>query len=300
MDTNKLKAFLCVAKHQNFTKASEELFISQPALSKKIADFENEINVQLLIRNNRSVILTPAGIALYNEAPPIMQIMNDLTKKIQDISNNPTNRLSIVCSGVEYGRFTPIINEFRYLYPHIAINLKWCSAPIVKHLLLSNMVDFGFQLYVEVEDEDDVEHIPFYHDELDIIVGPFHPLANSASLKYADMKKETYIAIKSSANHLPYNHILDYFHFNHINFEGGISVADSIDSLVLQVSAGLGISSLSHQVSTLYGNLVKFIPVEENSLKIETDLVWNKNNTNPTKKLFIDFIHKKNKEIELT
>ncbi len=253
MDVNKLTAFLCVAKYQNFTKASEELFISQPALSKKIADFENEINVKLLLRTNRQVTLTPAGMALYNEAPAILNIMDDLTRKIQNISKNPHRRLSIACSGVEYGHFTKIIHEFRQEYPDIDISLRWCSSPVVKQLLLSNTIDFGFQLNMEAVSEENVAYLPFYYDKLDVIVSNYHPLSSATSVKYKELEEENFIAIKSSSSHLPYNYLFSFLKDNNINFRGGTTIADSIDTLVLQVSAGLGVGFLSHQVEQIYG-----------------------------------------------
>lgn len=299
MDINKLKAFLCVAKHQNFTKASEELFISQPALSKKIADFENEINVQLLVRNNRNVTLTPAGIALYNEAPTILNIMDDLTRKVQRISLNPNRRLSIACSGTECDRFIPLIYEFQQRYPDIDISLRWCSALVLKQLLLSNTIDFGFQLHMEVALEENVESLPFYYDQLDIVVSPYHPLAAASSVKLEDLVNERFIAIKSSMTHLPYSQLLAFFETRSIVFEKGISCVDTIDTLVLQVSAGQGIAALSHQSEKMYGQRVHFLSIREDHMRLETDLVWNINNTNPTRNLLIDFVKQKNQQEEL-
>lgn len=294
MDINKLKAFICVAKYQNFTKASEELFISQPALSKKIADFENEINVKLLIRNNRNVTLTPAGTALYNEAPAILNIMDDLTQKVQRISRNPNRRLSIACSGTEFKRFFPLIHEFQQTYPDIDISLRWCSSHVLKQLLLSNTIDFGFQLSMEVASEEQVDSLLFYRDQLDIIVSNFHPLSSASSVKLEELTSEKFIAIKSSMTHIPYSELISFLDKKRIIFQKGVSCVDSIDTLVLQVGAGQGIAALSHQSKQLYGQMVHFVAIEGEGMNLETELVWNINNTNPSRNLLIDFIEQKN------
>lgn len=294
MDINKLKAFICVAKHQNFTKASEELFISQPALSKKIADFEKEINVQLLMRNNRNVTLTPAGIALYNEAPTILNIMDDLTQKVQRISRNPNRRLSIACSGTECDRFIPLIYEFQQMYPDIDISLRWCSALVLKQMLLTNTIDFGFQLNIEAVLEENVDSMFFCNDRLDMIVSNYHPLAAASSVRLEELAGERFIAIKSSMTHVPYNHLLEFLDKNEITFEKGISCVDTIDTLVLQVSAGQGVAALSHQSEKMYGQRVHFLSIDGDNIELETDLVWNINNTNPTRDLLIDFVKQKN------
>lgn len=64
MTITQIKYFITAAKCLNFTKAASKLYITQPALSRQISAIEEELNVQLFVRNNRSVKLTPAGMAL--------------------------------------------------------------------------------------------------------------------------------------------------------------------------------------------------------------------------------------------
>ena len=64
MNMIQMKYFITAAKCLNFTKAADKLFITQPALSRQIASMEAELNMQLFIRNNRSVRLTPAAVVL--------------------------------------------------------------------------------------------------------------------------------------------------------------------------------------------------------------------------------------------
>lgn len=300
MDINKLKAFVCVAKYRSFTKASEELFISQPALSKKISDFESELNAKLLIRTNRSVELTPVGIALYNEAPMILNIIDDLQKKIQKINAHPKQHLHIACTGVEYGRFTPFLHRFRLQYPDIDFNLQWCSAATARQLLLSNTADFAFQLNMEVLQEADyVEYLPFYYDYLDAVVSNYHPLVQKGYACFEDLKDEHFIAVKTSSLHLPFNYIMDYFSRKHIEFTGGISGVDSLDTLILQISAGLGVGILSHQSENIYGRMAHFIPLNCDFPCLETDLVWNRANKNPAIQTFIEFLKADNDRYQI-
>ena len=294
MDIQKLNAFLCVAKHQNFTKASEELFISQPALSKKISDFEKELGVKLLERNNRLVTLTPAGKTLFNEAPPILDVLNGLTKKVQQIGMHPEKHLHIVCSGIEYARFDQILHDFRLAYPDIELTLGWHSAPTIRQMLFSNLVDLAFQLHMEVEQEPTIDYIPFYRDELAFIVSPSHPLADSPYLTLEEMQDETYIAMKGTDIHLPYTETLSFLTTNAFHPKGGFLIADSVETLVLQVGAGIGISHLMAQTKRRFGNLVKYIPMKGASRTLQTDLVWMKANTNPAIKIFVDFVKNKN------
>ena len=106
---------------------------------------------------------------------------------------------------------------------------------------------------MEAVSEENVAYLPFYYDKLDVIVSNYHPLSSATSVKYKELEEENFIAIKSSSSHLPYNYLFSFLKDNNINFRGGTTIADSIDTLVLQVSAGLGVGFLSHQVEQIYG-----------------------------------------------
>lgn len=300
MDLNKLEAFMTVAKYKNFTKAADKLFISQPALSKKIADFEKELNATLLIRGNRNVELTQAGNTLYIKAPFFLDALHNLEKEVQQISSEPVSRLSIACTGVEYGRFTPFIHKFQDEYPDIEINLRWCSSKEAKELVFSNVFDFAFQLHMDLEEVPFIDHRPFYYDFMDVILHNYHPLANVSEISFEELKTEKLIGIKSKENHAPFNYLVDSFKDSGIRFDRGISSVDSIDSLVLNVSAGCGIGFLNHSMKKMYGQMVSFVPLQGEKFRcLETDIIWNKTNQNPTIPVFLDFLDEDNEEINL-
>lgn len=294
MDIEKLKAFLCVAKLKNFTKASEELFISQPALSKKISEFEKEMGVKLLERSNRSVNLTPAGKTLFYEAPPILEVFDGLARKVQEIGMHSEEHLHIECSGIEYARFDQILNEFRVKHPDIKLTLGWHNAPAIRQMLFSNSVDLAFQLHMEVEQENNMAYIPFYRDRLAFIISHSHPLANRPFITLDDVKNETYISMKGADIHLPYQQTMSFLTRNDFHPGGGFQIADSVETLVLQVGAGLGISHLMMQTKRRFGNLVKYVPMQGTECVLQTDLVWNKSNDNPAIQKFVDFVNEIN------
>ena len=177
MDIVKLKAFMCVVKNQSFTRAAAELYISQPALSKKIADFEKELGVPLLVRDNRMMELTPAGKLLYAEAPTFLKIGDGIESKIRELGRRPGSQLTVGCTGIEYGRIRQAIDCFRENHPDVSIILHRCTAPEIKDRILNNMIDIGFQTHFEVEKEPDVNSLPFCRDELAVVMSKNHPLA---------------------------------------------------------------------------------------------------------------------------
>lgn len=89
-DLKQLRAFLEVAKEKSFRKAAENLFISQPAISRKISQLEDALNCQLFIRENNTITLTPAGEELRTKLPKVFENLFDITESLIDNKKQKT------------------------------------------------------------------------------------------------------------------------------------------------------------------------------------------------------------------
>jgi DNA-binding transcriptional LysR family regulator len=95
MDIRQLKYFVAVANTRNFTRASEQLHIAQPPLSRQIQLLEEELGVQLILRNSRPLRLTEAGRVFYEQALQILNRLEQLKNATQQIGLNQRQTLSI-------------------------------------------------------------------------------------------------------------------------------------------------------------------------------------------------------------
>ena len=298
MDLQKLNAFVCVAKWRSFTKASAELFISQPALSKKISDFEKELGATLLLRDNRTVELTQAGQLLYNEAPMLLRYGEELEGKIRALRENPDSKLNIGCTGIEYGRLSNTLYKFRKLHPELSITLHRFNAAEIRTQIVANMLDIAFQTKFELETEPDIEGIPFDRDELAVVLSKDHPLANSDEISIEQLKGEKYIGIQPTSDHMPFVHMLDMLEKNGYDPES-ILMASTVDEMVISVACGLAVGHLFRHTKKVYGDLISFIKTKGYNVQLEVDMVWNKTNKNKAKKLLIDFVKEENRALGL-
>ncbi len=243
MDIQKLRAFMCVAKYQSFTKAAVELFISQPALSKKISDFEKELGTTLFIRDNRVVELTAAGKLLYNEAPVLLKYGDDLENKVRMMGVNPDTKLSIGCTGIEYGRLMHLLYRFREQHPEISLSMHRYTAAEIRKCIVGDLIDIAFQTKFEVDLESNVDSIPFDVDDLAVVVSKFHPLAAEQEITMNQLKGENYIGIQPTTDHIPFVRMIDMIAEN--GFEPkSIMIAKNVGEMILNVAAGVAVGHL--------------------------------------------------------
>ena len=99
-DLKQLRAFLEVAKVKSFSKAAENLFISQPAISRKISQLEEALNCQLFIRENNTVTLTPAGEELRNKLPKIFDNLTGITESLTSLTKYNKLKIGYTCAAM--------------------------------------------------------------------------------------------------------------------------------------------------------------------------------------------------------
>ena len=124
IDFELYRIFYTVANHKNITKASEELNISQPAISKSIKNLENQLGGQLFVRTKRGVILTEEGKEFYNYIKHAIEYISNAESKFTELINLETGCIKIGISVTLTKEFLlPYLEIFHKLYPKIDIKI---------------------------------------------------------------------------------------------------------------------------------------------------------------------------------
>lgn len=151
MDLKSLRCFVAVAEKLNFSRAAEELFISQPALSARISALEDEWGVQLFRRTKQKVFLTPAGSALLPEVQNILERIDrldefakDASKKTAQLSGKIVIGLDDTVPEVMLSDLTSAFQSFRATYPDIRIITEQVLFHDIENDLLSRKIDICF------------------------------------------------------------------------------------------------------------------------------------------------------------
>ena len=184
MDLQQLRFLVKISQTLNFSKAAEELFISQPTLSHQIRRLEDELGVKLLERSTRNVELTPIGRECVNLAQQMVELSDRILEITQEESRRFSNRLNIgVLAIYPQMNISAVINEFQasHLNETINIHFDW-SVTLMDRLMrkktdviISNIDREG--LTKAVAEQLDIH--PFITDSLYLIVSDNNPLAQS-------------------------------------------------------------------------------------------------------------------------
>ncbi|MBR3146408.1 MAG: LysR family transcriptional regulator [Bacilli bacterium] len=136
------RIFYVVANHKNITKASEELHISQPAISKSIKNLEDQLGGQLFVRTKRGVVLTDEGKEFYNYIKQAIEYINNAENKFTDLINLETGTIKIGISTTLTKEFLlPYLEKFHEKYPKIDIQIDTNITPELLHKLRNGLLD---------------------------------------------------------------------------------------------------------------------------------------------------------------
>lgn len=173
----RLKVFYAVANRLSFTKAANELNISQPAVTKHIKEIENQLNTKLFDRKGTTIQLTESGKILFVYAEKSRQLYRDLEFAIAQLNKQEKGKLKIGASTTIAQYILPeILAKFNSYYKDINIELVTHNSEDIATLLKSGKIDLGI---VEGESKSSYfDYQKFKKDEIVLVCKSDHPLVN--------------------------------------------------------------------------------------------------------------------------
>lgn len=184
MDISGYSAFIAVADQGSFSKAAKKLFITQPAVSKRIALLEGQLGTQLFDRIGRKVILNEAGQALLPVAERILQEVKESQRVIDNLSGDISGHLSLVTSHhIGLRRLPKILKHFALDYPQVRLDLAFMDSEKACQQIEKGSYELGV-VTLPLNPSGNLKLTPLWNDPLTIAVAPDHPLA-----KYLFKKK---------------------------------------------------------------------------------------------------------------
>src|SRR5215469_12939828 len=116
-----LRYFIEVVRQQSFTVAAEQMYVTQPTISKMVKALEDEIGSPLLLRDGRQMVLTDAGRIVYQRGQDVLAAQAQLQKELDDLGTLGRGELTIGIPPMGGALFTPAIAAFRQRYPKVEL-----------------------------------------------------------------------------------------------------------------------------------------------------------------------------------
>jgi DNA-binding transcriptional LysR family regulator len=194
MELCELRYFVATAEALSFRKAAERLFISQPALSRRIAGLEKELGVRLLHRDRRGVELTEAGQRMLVQAK---QVLDTANRAVTTVRTEPGTFQSEIAIGLSAGAaarvLTPLLIRLRDERPSVRIELPPCEAVTDLRELRSGELDVIFG-YLPTVGQAGCEVVPLWEFEVGMLVPDSHPATKSAACSASAFSAERILA----------------------------------------------------------------------------------------------------------
>jgi DNA-binding transcriptional LysR family regulator len=240
VDVQALRYFVEVVRQEGFTRASQALHVTQPAISKMVKALEEELGMPLLVRERRRVTLTEAGRIVLERANGVLDSLRVIEEEVVELSELRRGRLRVGMPpivGVAF--FPPLLAEFHQLYPGVLLELREEGSHNIEALVMNRELDVG--AVVLPTDEKAFGTMPFVRDELRAVLHPSHRLAGRSSLALRELQGTPFVLYRPEfALH---GHILDAC--RRAGFRPTVvSESSHWDFIVAMVAANIGVALL--------------------------------------------------------
>ncbi|WP_265455243.1 LysR family transcriptional regulator [Enterococcus sp. HY326] len=286
MELRVLRYFLMVAREENITKAAQALHVTQPTLSRQLAQLEEELEVKLFHRKSHHIELTEEGILLRRRAQEMMQLSEIIKDELSGIGEELSGKVAIGAGELKsMDQLAEIIAAFHEDYPLVEFEMFSGNSEGIKFRMDQGLLGLGLLIEpVEIEKYDFVRMSAL--ERWGVLVPTSHPLAQKETILASDLANQALIVSKSASIHSElkswfgeYGQELDIVSTYNLLYNS---------AMLMRKKIGLG---LSLELHSSYEGLT-FVPLEP-ELNLSSVLVWKANQVNsPTVSKFIAFAQK--------
>jgi len=195
MELDQLRYFLRVAERGNFTRAAEDLRVSQPALSRSILKLEEELGQPVFERRTRSVALTDAGTLLQSRAQQVLTILEDTKAEITDDGESGRVRIGAIPTIAPY--FLPhILQQFSVEHPQATLIVQENTTDALLKSITQGEIDLAILAlpvpakYLEVEE--------LFEEELLLVLPPEHELVKKEKIRLSDVEPYPFVLLEEA------------------------------------------------------------------------------------------------------
>lgn len=291
----RLKVFDTVAKRLNFTKAANELNITQPAVTKHIKEIELNLNIKLFERNGTKIKLTKAGEILLKYTEEIFSVYQKIEFEIGQLQEKQKGILRLGASTtIAQYVLPPILAEFRKRFPEIQLSLVIQNSERIEELLGNHKIDVGL---IEAQIKNRTFHyFPFMKDEIVLVSRQNHSIFTKNNIKLDDLKNIPLVFREPGSGTLETIDLAlksKNIKLNELNIEIQLGSTESIKSYVLHSDA-LAFLSIQSILQELKNQTLTIIDIKNLVIERNFNFIIPEGDQSKLVNLFIDFCNRYN------
>lgn len=264
----RLKVFYAVAQRLSFTRASQELFISQPAVTRHVKELEEEYKARLFVRRGNAIQLTAAGQILMKHCQQIMAAYREAESEIHKLNDLTAGSLTIGASTTIAQYVIPAcLARFHLKYPEVKLSLKNGNTEEIERCLLNKEIDLGF---IEGDSKNpEIHYMQFAQDEIVLVCRADHPMTEKASVSITELSAIPLVLRERGSGTLEViEHALQRKGINlqYMNIEMHLDSTEAIKSYLMHSSC-MALISIHAVGRELANNQLRIIDLEALEIK---------------------------------
>ena len=265
LDSRQLRAFTSLARTGSFTLAAKELYLSQSAVSHSMKALEQDVGCRLLDRVGKKVLLTQAGEQLLHHAQKILSEMSQARESLRQLGKWGRARLRVGASTTACQYILPaVLREFKESFPQCLINVEPGDTPEAIALLRENRIDLALAL--QPKNEEKMEFVPLFTDELVFLMSPVHPWAAAGRVTREEIPRQYYVLYNK--NSYTFRMVEEYFHADDMVLNTVMEFG-SMEAIKELVKLSVGVSILAPWIAQkeLRDKLLVSLPLGRRKLR---------------------------------
>jgi DNA-binding transcriptional LysR family regulator len=287
MDIRTLESFVVLARVLNFTKAAEEVSITQPAFSRQITNLENELECSLFKRNKRTVSLTEFGEDFLLYANRILCEYENWYKHLEAMKLKDTKTLTVgLMTDFSDSIVNNILKEYEKNYLNVDLHLKDFLASKIKSRLDQDQIDCAIMVTNRNERLDGYEALDLVEYVIYAAIPKSHPLAEEEYIDLKDLEGDDFVILSPDTGP-------GYKHIHYLCKQAGfkpnvVNIASSLTSLFTLIKWGIGISLHAKVEELAIPKGITLVPIRKPKANAYAALVWKSKKNNKELKQFIE------------
>ena len=236
------RVFEAVARHLSFSRAAEELHLSQPAVSMQVRGIEVILGLPLTEQLGKKIFLTEAGREVLHASQAITARLDDLQANLAQLRGIDTGRLNLAATSTVNAVATGILARFRGRHSGVSVHLDVSNRAAVLNLLATNRTDLA--IMGQVPEDLGLEATRFMDNPLVVIAPPDHPLVGQQNISVASLAAESFLVREAGSG--TRGAMERFFAARGLEIRSSMEMSSN-EAIKQAVQAGLGLGILSLQ-----------------------------------------------------